>query len=133
MDLPVVINKDKVLGLIDEIKPDKVGIFSFAIQNDNDKAVYFDIIHPDIVKELNLSLSKNTVYTIDDIMRVVLKNKNGYKIDRNEFGLLYGKELAFIEFSKQIMKSGEIILIDSSIQSGKLEYESGLTIRFISL
>lgn len=110
---PAMINIEKVRAFFRADKVTEVHIFSFAIDNDNDKQ-HFELsgMRKQIEDMLEIKIVANP--SVQEIMRFCRKH-TGNTFDMREFKLLWGKMRAFHDFCNANFKGCECWLLDDVV------------------
>lgn len=113
-DDPIVINEGIIINQLQLIRPDFVGIYSFAIYDEQDRNIFLKIMKQEIENTLHIKIEPSLIFTVLEIAKTVLKMQTG---DVQKFIQTYGKQKSFQEFIKQKFQEGEFILIDDLVEN----------------
>lgn len=117
-DDPVIINEDMIRKHLQLIQPDLVGIYSFAIYDEQDRNVFLNTIKEEIENTFHLKIEAALIFTVQEIAKTVLKMQTE---DIQKFIQTYGKQRSFLEFVKEKFPEGEFILIDDLVENLEIE------------
>ena len=116
---PVLVNHQRINKFLKKLDITHVGIFSFAIWDENDKRNFDRFGIKDTIENA-LEVRINNVLTIPDIAKEVFW-KQGMVISINEFITIWGKQRAFIDWAMMQPRFDEgdmeFILIDDVVQN----------------
>lgn len=101
-DDPVIINESIIKKTLDAIRPDSIGIYSFAIYDNVDRLHFIESLKQEIESSFQINIDSSLIFTVSEIAEIVLKknlqiSKALYKIMENKNRLSY----SFIKSSKQ--------------------------------
>ncbi len=117
----IILNNPEVHKNIKSISPDKVGIFSFAIWNEADKDKFFLSLMNSLNQLYNIQIDPNLVYSLEEVKQAVAGN---IKLSNNDFIKCFGKDLAFIKFSRDKFIGHDLYLIDDLVEFTNIETDS---------
>ena len=118
---PFIINHEIVSEIIS--RPDfdnKVSIFSWAIWNEEDLVTAKRFIYPKLEAEFGIEII-DTV-TKEQLFKIV--KEKWFWLDEDDFGDMFDKERAFIEFCRLTKLKGNQYLVDDMVLDMKLTQEN---------
>jgi hypothetical protein len=125
---PVIINEDRITRIIRSIKPDKIGIYSFAIYNNDDLELFYKTIQPEIETTFHIKIESDLTYTVEEMVETILQRND---TDIRKFIQEYGKQKSFSEFIKRKYKEGHFVLLDDLVDNTET-LVGNLSIQFIN-
>lgn len=126
---PVIINLEKVGEIMS--RPDfdpKVTIFSWAIWNDEDLVTAERVIYPMLEEVFGITII-DTI-TKEQLFKIV--KEKWFWLDEEDFGDMFDKERAFIEFCRLTKLKGSQFLVDDMVLDMKIVQEN-LNIELIKI
>jgi hypothetical protein len=120
-DNPVIVNRSKVGEIMS--RPDfdhNITIFSWAIWDQRDLQIAQRNIYPMLEEVFGLNVV-NTI-TRDQLFKIV--KEKWFWLDEEDFGDMFDKERAFIEFCRLSKLTGNQYLVDDMVLDMKLVQEN---------
>ncbi len=135
-DNPLLMNVEKIRDTLDLLSVTEVGIFSFAIWNDEDK-VDFEKRGIKLAIENALNVKITQILTIPQIAKEIFW-KTGMQLELTEFITLWGKQRAFIDWAmvthQKTDKDTTIVLIDDVVQNLTItDHDRGIIIELMKI
>lgn len=128
-DINLPINIEKIDNIIKKFSPCNIGIFSFAIWNDENKREFNEKFKNDFQTRLNCIIDDNMIPTkmklFNDIRNAnipeisLIPQSNFTFMDFCDF---WNKERAFVDWIRLTNKTGTHILIDDFVQNATLTF-----------
>lgn len=113
---PLLMNVGKIGNFVHTSGVQEVGIFSFAIWNEQDK-IDFEERHIKQAIEMALGVPINEILTVPDIANEVFW-KTGVRMDISEFITIWGKQRAFIDWALITQRNeNRVVLIDDVVRN----------------
>jgi len=113
---PLLMNVGKIGNFLHTAGVEEVGIFSFAIWNEQDR---IDFVKRGIKQaiEISLGVTIKEILTVPNIANEVFW-KTGLRMDINEFITIWGKQRAFIDWALITQRNEKrVILIDDVVRN----------------
>jgi hypothetical protein len=107
---PVACNIEKVSAFLEELNPQFVNIFSFAVWNSRDQRIFHERLKPWLSNLLGVQI--NSCPCLDDIRREAF---SGTVLDNTEMTSMFGKAGVFDRFIRATRGSGVFILVDDVV------------------
>lgn len=133
IDDPVLMNIDDVSRFLRKEEVEHVGIFSFAIDNDEERTAFSNSwTHKALQQTLKVMIGR--IITVEEVMKTVRqKNKVSFE-GLWELKQLWGKERGFIDFCKMTFKNCEVVLLDDLVDNVTVHvHDRNLTIRIVNV
>lgn len=127
-DDPVIINEVIVTERLTSIRPDLIGIYSFAIYDDRDRNYFLHSMKQEIEDSFHLKIETSLVFTVQEIANTILKAQVK---DIQTFIQTHGKQNSFQEFIITKFKEGEFVLIDDLVENIEVSIDQ-LNLQFIN-
>ena len=94
----------RTLNSLTDTKLD-LGIFSFAIWNDNDRIEFIEKMLPAIEEVIRIDVNQDLIPSIADLVQHIKKKQNLSVFDHNEFFNFFNKKSAFLAWGEQFVKA----------------------------
>lgn len=100
----------------------KVGLMSWAVWDERDKALFNKDLRPFLEAELNVQFSDEFVWSMDDWAQEVF-NSTGMKLSREDLFDVFGKHEVLFKLSRHSSKfEGERVFLVDDVAEHKLEW-----------
>lgn len=103
--------------VIQKFKPKDIGIFSFAIDNENDKEEFKQRMKLDIEKVIEREINMKHVISVQEMIKFVKKVNHTHGMDFEDFFTWFNKEKALIDCLKAMDFQGQACLIDDTVDT----------------
>ena len=125
-------NIDTVKNWLAESDTTVVGIFSFAVDNDDERTAFRDGLAKHLEKALGVSIGR--VATTEDAMKAaIVRNRVRFE-NLSEFVQLWGKERGFIDWTRQTFKNCTVVLLDDLVTNCEFhDFDKNLTIELVNV
>ena len=128
-DDPVIINESIIKKTLDAIRPDSIGIYSFAIYDNVDRLHFIESLKQEIESSFQINIDSSLIFTVSEIAEIVLKKEYP---DIQSFIQDYGKQKSFKLFIHQKFETGNYTLIDDLVENLDLQENPILSIHFLN-
>ena len=118
-DDPVIINESIIKKTLDAIRPDSIGIYSFAIYDNVDRLHFIESLKQEIESSFQINIDSSLIFTVSEIAI-------------QSFIQDYGKQKSFKLFIHQKFETGNYTLIDDLVENLDLQENPILSIHFLN-
>lgn len=101
--------------VIRKFKPEHIGIFSFAIDNDDDKEHFRNKMKSDIEEAIETKVNMQHVISVQEMIKLVKKVNHTVGMDFQDFFTWFNKEKALIDCLKALNFQGRACLVDDTV------------------
>jgi hypothetical protein len=117
-DTPFIINQEKIFDFLKLFPCDEIGIFSFAIWDDKDRAFFNAQMKPHLEAMFGIRISH--VPTKQELFQAI-KKANKKQFDFDDFCDFWGKENGFSDWIRAT-NTGTHILIDDMVEDCEMKF-----------
>lgn len=131
-DDPRLVNQERMVELVHHFSTKAIVIFSFAIWNLDDKALFECKMQP--LLECLYGIQIADVLLVPDVNRMYSK-KTSIFLDDTEFTALMGKHGAFVEYAKIMTKGNDtFVLIDDAVDNASFHFrDTNTTVHLVNV
>ncbi len=132
--LPCLVNEDKIERILNTIEHDRIGIFSFALWNEEDRTRFKTLIKPFLENRFNITIDSSLIPIKPELFKAISshrKQKSGLCMDMMDFNDFWDKQQGFMDWIK-IVHSGHNILIDDLVEDCTMTFPT-CTIQMINI
>ena len=128
-----LIGIQKMRKFLKERNASVVSIFSFAIDNDEERMTFLNSWLRRALEE-GLGVKILEVITVEEVRNAILKRRRAKFEELWEVKQLVGKEVGFLDYVRQHHKNCHCILIDDMVETSKMTFSnSGLEVEMINV
>lgn len=128
-----LVNTNLVRDFLHSNKVQKVGVFSFAIQNDSDRQEFFDKIAPNLAKALNIEFSRDCP-TVAELRALDQHVTSTWFDSVFDFIQLRGKQQAFTLWANTNFRGTDCVLVDDTVDDVTVHNRlTGRNIHFVNV
>jgi hypothetical protein len=115
-------NIEKINKFIHDNGVSEIGIFSFAIWDDEDRENFITKLSPQL-KEFGIEVSDSDVVPVENVAKTILKNMR-INLDSSEVINLWGKDRAFIDWCRFEENGDHFVLIDDAVENCQVLFDN---------